>query len=165
MEIHMSRTLHQINTGYTRFGWSMRAISSYLATIYDNWAVRIGVTSPQLTMLLALRDFDPTNSGLPVREVAKRLHVDSSFVTTQSKVLERSGLIRRVASNYDARVVLLSLTPKAASELAKISAKQNQIYEYVFSDLGEQGKETLTVKISALEQKFEKASVLASIDF
>jgi hypothetical protein len=71
--------------------WSIRGIHSLLEVIHGTWANRIGVTTPQLTMVFALRDFDHQGKGLPVKEVARILNVDPTFVTTQSKLLEAKG--------------------------------------------------------------------------
>ena len=43
---------------------------------------------------MALADLDQAD-GVPVNVVSKKLHVDSSFVTTQSKLLEKKGFLRR----------------------------------------------------------------------
>jgi MarR family transcriptional regulator, organic hydroperoxide resistance regulator len=48
-------------------------------------------------ILMAVAELD-RGEGLPVNAVSKMLHVDSSFVTTQSKLLEKKGLMRRRAT-------------------------------------------------------------------
>jgi MarR family transcriptional regulator, organic hydroperoxide resistance regulator len=84
--------------------WSIRGIHSYLEAIHGTWAAQFGVTTPQLTMVFALRDFDNHGTGLRVKEVAKILSVDPTFVTTQSKLLEAKGFGSRNASSEDGRV-------------------------------------------------------------
>ena len=55
-----------------------------------------------------------TGNGVPVKDVSAMLHVDPSFVTTQSKMLEKNGFMRRVPSRQDARVVLRHREHQAA---------------------------------------------------
>jgi len=143
--------------------WSIRGINSLLEVIYGTWANRFGVTTPQLLMVFALRDFDHQRKGLPVKEVAKILNVDPTFVTTQSKLLEANGFISRNASSEDARVVRLSLTDKSLKQLAALSIRQKKINDYIFSGFTEQGMQALVTKVFALKDRMEKASAIASI--
>ena len=94
-----------------RFGWEITAIAVHLQKIRNLWAKALGVSGPQWMILMALSELDQ-GYGVPVKIVAKMLHVDSSFVTTQSKMLEKKGFLRRKTSQVDARVVQMSLTDK-----------------------------------------------------
>ena len=143
--------------------WSIRGINSLLEAIYSTWANRFGVTTPQLLMVFALRDFDHQCKGLPVKEVAKILNVDPTFVTTQSKLLEANGFVSRNASSDDARVVRLSLTDKSLRQLAALSIRQKKINDYIFSGFTEQGMQVLVTKVFALKDRMEKASAIVSI--
>jgi len=143
--------------------WSIRGINSFLEVIYGTWANRFGVTTPQLLMVFALRDFDHQRKGLPVKEVAKFLNVDPTFVTTQSKLLEANGFVSRNASSEDARVVRLSLTDKSLKQLAALSIRQKKINDYIFSGFTEQSLQALVTKVFALKGRMEKASAIASI--
>lgn len=145
--------------------WSIRGIHSLLEAIHDTWANRFGVTTPQLIMVFALRDFDDHGTGLPVKEVARILNVDPTFVTTQSKILEAKGFVSRNASSEDARVVRLSLSDKSLKQLADLSVRQKKINDYIFSDFTEQGMQALVTKVFALKNRMEKASAIASLDF
>lgn len=145
--------------------WSIRGIHSLLEVIHDTWANRFGVTTPQLVMIFALRDFDDHGTGLPVKEVARILDVDPTFVTTQSKILEAKSFVSRNASSEDARVVRLSLTDKSQKQLAELSIRQKKLNGYVFSEFTDQGIEALLTKLFALKNRMEKASAIASLDF
>lgn len=50
------------------------------------------------------------DKDVPVNAIAKKLQGDSFFVTTQSKILEKKGLLCRKTSEQDSRVVQMSLT-------------------------------------------------------
>ena len=57
--------------------WSIRGIHTLLDAIHGTWADRLGVTTSQLLMVFALRDFDDQGAGLRVKEVATLLSVDA----------------------------------------------------------------------------------------
>jgi DNA-binding MarR family transcriptional regulator len=132
--------------------------------IHGVWANRIGVTIPQLTLMLALRDNDSKGTGLPVKEVARILGVDPAFATTQSKILEAKEFIDRKPSTEDGRVVYLCLSNKSLKSLTALSQHQRKINDYIFSEITEQGIQALLMKVIAIKNRMEKASALASID-
>src|SRR3569833_702613 len=80
-----------------RFAWEIAAINVHLQEIRYFWAKTLGVSGPQWMILMALADLDQ-GEGVPVKVVSKMLHVDPSFVTTQSKLLEKKGFMRRKTS-------------------------------------------------------------------
>ncbi len=98
-----------------------------------------------------------------MKEVARILKVDPTFVTTQSKLLEAKGFVSRNASSEDARVVRLSLTDKSLRQLADLSIRQKKINDYIFSEFTEQGMQALVTKVFALQNRMEKASAITSI--
>jgi len=86
-----------------RFLWDIAAVNIHLDEIRQFWARILGISGPQWMILMAVSDLDK-GDGVPVKDVSAMLHVDSSFVTTQSKILEKNGFVRRVPSRDDARV-------------------------------------------------------------
>ena len=66
----------------------------HLEEIRQFWAKTLGISGPQWMILMAMADLDKAD-GVPVNVVSKLLHVDPSFVTTQSKLLEKKGFLRR----------------------------------------------------------------------
>ena len=91
-----------------RFNWTIASIGVHLEELRYFWAKTLGISGPQWMILMALSDMDQ-GDGVPVNVVSKKLHVDSSFVTTQSKLLEKKGFLRRKTSTEDARIVQMSL--------------------------------------------------------
>ncbi|WP_354131114.1 MULTISPECIES: MarR family transcriptional regulator [unclassified Bradyrhizobium] len=81
---------------------------------------------------MAVTDLDK-DGGAPAGVVAKLMKVDPSFITLNSKVLEKVGFVRRKPSVRDARVVQLSLTDKARKRLANIAAQQEELDQFVVS--------------------------------
>lgn len=77
-----------------RFTWEIRSINVCLEDFRQFRASALGITGPQLMILMALMDLDG-NKGGPVNRIAKLMNVDPSFVTTQSKLLEKKGFLHR----------------------------------------------------------------------
>jgi len=112
-------------------------------------------------ILVTLAELD-RDKGVPVNAVAKKLHVDSSFVTTQSKILEKKALLRRKTSAEDARVVQMSLTDKAYKQMAELASRQEAVNEFVFGRLDGEELGDLTQKLAELSQQLEKACLKAT---
>ncbi len=60
------------------------------------------------------------NEGLTQQEIATRLHLDKSSVTSQLQLLEKNGYIQRAVSSTDARKQVVHLTPKTQDILKPI---------------------------------------------
>ncbi|MBV8747742.1 MAG: MarR family transcriptional regulator, partial [Xanthobacteraceae bacterium] len=73
-----------------RFTWVIASVNVHLEELRYFWAKALGISGPQWMIVMALYDLDQ-GGGVAVNAVAKKLHVDSSFVTTQSKLLEKKG--------------------------------------------------------------------------
>jgi MarR family transcriptional regulator, organic hydroperoxide resistance regulator len=146
-----------------RFAWEIASISVHLEEIRQFWARTLGITGPQWMVLTAIADLDKER-GVAVNAVSKMLHVDPSFVTTQSKLLEKKGFLRRKPSPDDARVVLMSLTDKTTKQLAGLAAQQESLAEFVFEEFSERELTDLIGKLGALKNRFEKASLRVALD-
>jgi MarR family transcriptional regulator, organic hydroperoxide resistance regulator len=146
-----------------RFAWEIASIGIHLEEIRQFWARTLGISGPQWMVLTAITDLDKEN-GVPVNTVSKMLHVDPSFVTTQSKLLEKKGLLRRKPSPNDARVVLMSLTDKTSKHLAGLAAQQDALSQFVFEEFSERELADLVGKLGALKSRLEKASLKVALD-
>jgi MarR family transcriptional regulator, organic hydroperoxide resistance regulator len=139
-----------------RFTWEIASINVHLDELRYFWAKALGISGPQWMILMAITDLDQ-GDGIPVNAVAKMLHVDSSFVTTQSKLLEKKGFMRRKPSPDDARVVKMSLTDKSYKQLANLTSQQDEINEFIFEEFEERELLVFTNKLAALKDRIEKA--------
>jgi DNA-binding MarR family transcriptional regulator len=148
---------------FRKFLWEITSINVHLDQIRDFWAQNLGVTGPQWMILMAVSDLD-RGHGVPVKDVSTALRVDPSFVTTQSKMLEKMSLLRRASSNQDARVVLMSLSEKARKHAANLSAKQELFSKFIFSEFNEATLKDILGKLSLLESRLEKAALKLSAD-
>lgn len=139
-----------------RFMWEIRSINVYMEELRKFRANLLGITGPQWMILMALADLD-REGGVPVNVVSKLMHVDSSFVTTQSKLLEKKGLLRRTPSASDARVVQMSLTDKTHKHLASITAQQEALDQFVFGELDIDELIEFADRLTALRHRLERA--------
>jgi MarR family transcriptional regulator, organic hydroperoxide resistance regulator len=146
-----------------RFAWEIVSINVHLQEIRYFWAKTLGISGPQWMILMALADLDQ-GGGVPVKVVSKMLHVDPSFVTTQSKMLEKKGFMRRKTSEDDGRIVQMSLTDKTYKHIASLASQQEALNEFIFAEFGDRELTELTGKLALLKDRLEKACLKVAMD-
>src|SRR6201747_1944968 len=133
-----------------RFSWEIASISAYLDELRQFWAKTLGISGPQWMIVVALADHDQ-GDGVAVNVVSKLLHVDPSFVTTQSKLLEKKGFVRRKTAVEDARIVKMSLTDKTTKHLANLASQQEALNQFIFADFEDRDMADLTDKLATIK--------------
>jgi DNA-binding MarR family transcriptional regulator len=78
--------------------------------------------------------------------------------------LEKKGFLRRKTSTEDARIVQMSLTDKTYKHLAALASQQETLSEFIFAELDNGELEDLTDKLSALQNRLEKACMKVAMD-
>ena len=146
-----------------RFTWVIASINVHLEELRYFWAKANGISGPQWMILMALADLDQ-DDGVPVNAVSKKLHVDSSFVTTQSKLLEKKGFLRRKTAAEDARIVKMSLTDKTYKHLAGLASQQEALNEFIYAELNDKQLGELTETLNKLKNRLEKATLKVVVD-
>jgi DNA-binding MarR family transcriptional regulator len=146
-----------------RFAWVINSVGVHLEELRYFWAKALGISGPQWMILMALADLDDKD-GIPVNVVSKKLHVDPSFVTTQSKLLEKKGFLRRKTSTEDARIVLMSLTDKTYKQMAGLAAQQEALNEFIFAELSNKQLDELIDTLSGLRNRLEKGRLKVIAD-
>jgi MarR family transcriptional regulator, organic hydroperoxide resistance regulator len=146
-----------------QFAWAVASINVHLQEIRYFWAKALGISGPQWMILMALADLDQ-GEGVSVKVVSKMLHVDPSFVTTQSKLLEKKGFMRRRTSEDDARVVQMSLTDKTYKHIASLASQQEALNDFIFAEFGDRELTEFTAKLTSLKNRLEKASLKVTMD-
>jgi MarR family transcriptional regulator, organic hydroperoxide resistance regulator len=146
-----------------RLTWVIASINVHLEELRYFWAKTLGISGPQWMILMALADMDQ-DEGVPVNVVSKKLHVDSSFITTQSKLLEKKGFLRRKTSTEDARIVQMSLTDKTYKHLASLASQQEALNDFIFAELDDAQLDELADKLATLESRLEKARLKVVVD-
>jgi MarR family transcriptional regulator, organic hydroperoxide resistance regulator len=147
-----------------RFSWEIASIGAYLEELRHFWAKTLGISGPQWMIIVALADHDQ-GDGVAVNVVSKMLHVDPSFVTTQSKLLEKKGFVRRKTAVEDARIVKMSLTDKTSKHLANLASQQEALNQFIFAELEDRDLAELTDKLAAIKRRLEKACLKVVADF
>jgi MarR family transcriptional regulator, organic hydroperoxide resistance regulator len=153
----------RIDDSVRRFGWAVAAVSTRLEDLRHCWATTLGVSGPQWLILMAVDDRQG-ESGIPVKDVAAKLEVDPSFVTVQSKNLEKTGFLSRSTSREDSRVILLSLTALARKEIAKLKSRQSLLNEFICAGLSERELNDIIEKLASLSKRLEKASLCLDLE-
>jgi DNA-binding MarR family transcriptional regulator len=146
-----------------RFTWEVASLNVHLQELRYFWAKTLGISGPQWMILMALADLDE-GGGVPVKVVSKMLHVDSSFVTTQSKMLEKKGFVRRKTSADDARIVEMSLTDKSYKHMANLASQQEALNEFIFAEFSDRELAEFTGKLASLKNRLEKACLMVAVD-
>ncbi len=97
--------------------FALYSTSLLMTKVYKPLLQALGLTYPQYLAMMVLWEGD----GITVGEISSRLLTDPGSVTPLLKRLEAEGLLKRVRSSADERVVQLYLTDKgrALRERAK----------------------------------------------
>ncbi|QDW40791.1 MarR family transcriptional regulator [Bradyrhizobium sp. KBS0727] len=159
----MGETAPKNQDAIRRFAWVINSVGVHLEELRYFWAKALGISGPQWMILMALADLDDKD-GVPVNVVSKKLHVDPSFVTTQSKLLEKKGFLRRKASTEDARIVLMSLTDKTYKQMAGLAAQQEALNAFIFAELSNKQLDDLIDTLSGLRNRLEKGRLKVIAD-
>lgn len=156
--------LERCNEFARSLNWEIISINSHLEALRRFRAKALGITGPQWLLLMAVADLDKDH-GVPCNAVSKMMHVDPSFVTTQSKLLEKKGLLRRKPSAVDARVVQMSLTAKTYKHLSILAAQQENLDDFVFSPFNDCDLVAFVERLVAVKERLFKARLKATLDF
>ena len=146
-----------------RLALEIASIHLHIQEIRAVLAKAMGISSPQWAILMALMDLDP-GGGLPVKAVSKILSVDPSFVTTQSKLLEKKGFLHRRTSTEDGRVVRMSVTDKTRRLMDELSPKRARLKEIILAEFTEPELEEFTSKLSAMRDLLARANLKSALE-
>jgi DNA-binding MarR family transcriptional regulator len=139
-----------------RFASTTANLAVFLEEIRHFRAKSMGISGPQFAILMTIMNLDE-GDGVSVRHVAKAIHVDSSFITTQSKLMEKKALIRRKLDAADARVVKLSLSDKAYKAIAGLAAEEQSLNDFIFAEFSNEALADLVQQLAVLKLRLEKA--------
>ncbi|PIT03040.1 transcriptional regulator [Bradyrhizobium nitroreducens] len=145
------------------FIWNIREIYSHLEEIHKSWAELLQITEPQWLILMAVEELDD-GRGVAGVDIAQKLQFYQPFVTNQTKSLEKRGLLSRQPRADDGRYVLMSLTAKAKTELAKLAKRKLALNSTMFNEFDEKSLAELNVSLAAIAKNGRLASRLLAID-
>jgi DNA-binding MarR family transcriptional regulator len=101
----------------------------------DAFAAIVGISGVQYEILMLVSRAD----GLPVGEVAARLHRSGAVITIEANKLAERGILAKAADPADGRRVLLKSTAKSAALLERLAPFQVRINDVLFESLDGKG--------------------------
>jgi MarR family transcriptional regulator, organic hydroperoxide resistance regulator len=104
-----------------------------ITKLYRNLLEDLDMTYPQYLVMLLLWEKD----GMTVKEIGKRLFLDSGTLTPMLKRMEANGIIKRRRSTEDERSVIISLTKKGEQLKQKAECIPSKLVEDMSLDNGE----------------------------
>ncbi|ELK46730.1 MarR family transcriptional regulator [Halobacillus sp. ACCC02827] len=121
--------------------FSLYAATREMTKMYRPLLADLNITYPQYLVLLALWEESP----LTVKELGRRLYLDSGTLTPMLKRMESEGLIRRERSTRDERSVDVVLTDKGKEAEEKAECIPDLLLERLHMEEADilQLKETL----------------------
>ncbi|TQN31736.1 MarR family transcriptional regulator [Haloactinospora alba] len=91
--------------------FAVYSASRALTGLYRELLAGTGLTYPQYLVMLVLWE----QGTVPVKELGERLRLDSGTLSPLLRRLETSGLVRRIRSSQDERVVRVALTQRGTA--------------------------------------------------
>jgi DNA-binding MarR family transcriptional regulator len=97
----------------------------------DAFAALAGISGAQYEILMLVSRAD----GVPVGEVAARLHRSGAFITIEANRLVDAGILQKASDPADGRRVLLKTTEKAMDLLERMAPYQQRVNDVLFEFL------------------------------
>ncbi|MGI9281663.1 MAG: MarR family winged helix-turn-helix transcriptional regulator [Endozoicomonas sp.] len=119
---------------YQKLLRNLDQLSSMMTSVKKIMAEKIGLSTPQLNILLTLAEPDNTR-GVNVRDVASILNVSGAFITVEVNKLVEAGYILKATNPKDRRSVLLRLTRNGKRKIDATLIELEQYNEQVFGHL------------------------------
>ncbi|WP_239456778.1 MULTISPECIES: MarR family transcriptional regulator [unclassified Exiguobacterium] len=85
------------------------------------------------------------------KELQQRVNVDNAAVTRHLKHLETNGMIQRVRSESDNRVILVSLTAEGATRITQLRQQKDDFLESLLTGFTEEEQDQLAQMIQRIE--------------
>lgn len=114
-----------------------------LQQIRDALARRMGVTTPQYSILMTLAR-RPTDGATGVKDLAERLRVSVPFVVNETKKLGKLGLVAKLPVAEDKRKVDIVLTEQGRALIEAVSPTQTEVNDVLFGRLDKASFERLS---------------------
>ncbi|MCA1061220.1 MarR family transcriptional regulator [Rossellomorea aquimaris] len=120
-----------------------------ITKLYRSLLEEIGVTYPQYLALLVLWE----EKMISVKELGRKLFLDSGTLTPMLKRMEAHGLVERKRSIEDERSVVITLTDKGEALKEKAECVPSRLLERLDMDVDEviQLDKTLTTILDRLQ--------------
>lgn len=97
----------------------------------DAFAAIVGISGVQYEILMLVSRAE----GLPIGEVAARLHRSGAFITVEANGLVQKGILEKGSDPADGRKVLLRMNRKSFQMLERLAPFQVRINDVLFEQL------------------------------
>lgn len=121
-----------------------------ITKLYRGLLEEIGVTYPQYLVLLVLWE----EKTVSVKELGKKLFLDSGTLTPMLKRMEANGLVERRRSAKDERSVVITLTKKGEAMEDKAACVPSRLVERL--EMGGEELEQLDRTLTTILGKLQK---------
>lgn len=111
--------------------FSIYAASRAITKIYRPFLDKLGITYPQYLVMLILWE----DETITLKDLSKKLYLDSGTLTPLLKRLESMELIKRVRSMEDERLLCVSLTEKGRGMKAAAMKVPECVIGSIHSDI------------------------------
>jgi MarR family transcriptional regulator, organic hydroperoxide resistance regulator len=111
------------------------AFASRLEAIRAGFGQLIGLTGSQYTILICISHLGEEDGGVGVNQIADHLNYSGAFVTVEANSLTAQGLVRKRQNPDDRRRVLLTVSKKGRSLLARLAPTQRQVNDALFATM------------------------------
>lgn len=108
-----------------------------------------GLTGPQVTAIKVLENF----GALSLTDLSARMSATNSTMTGIADRMERDGLVERIRSETDRRVVQIELTEKGRALAAQIPVASMALFADALRSLDERDRRDLTRILRRLTDK------------
>jgi DNA-binding MarR family transcriptional regulator len=136
-------------------------IAARIERIRVHFASRLGISGPQYSLLRAVASLQG-RQGASIGIVAEHLHVTSTFVTAQSRMLAQRDFLKKREDTADRRISRLSLTPKGERLVDEIIDGVRPINDIFFGGLQTREFEALSAILEKLVDSSRNAMIQIS---
>jgi DNA-binding MarR family transcriptional regulator len=124
----------------------IRRAARQVCRIYNETLKPVGLTNGQFSLMALLAGLGPS----PLSVLAEQMGADRTTLTATLKPLEREKLVQSAADPEDARIRLLSLTPKGMARIDEASALWQAAQTKIEKKLGAIKSNSLRSHLQAL---------------
>lgn len=146
---------------FQKLVFDLFTISSRIERVRVHFASKLGISGPQYSLLRAVASLQG-KEGVSIRTAAEHLHVTSTFITVQSRVLAERGFLRKRDDAMDRRVSRLSLTLKGERLVDEIVEEVRPINDMFFGALQKYEFEALSAIMEKLVDSSRNAIIRIS---
>jgi DNA-binding MarR family transcriptional regulator len=120
-----------------------------------------GLSGAQYSMLVSLGHLTRNGERVSVNTLAEHLHVSGTYVTAESKGLEKLRLLRRDPNPDDRRSVLLSLDEPGRLLLDDLLPSVRVVNDALFADLNSKSFAVFCAELPNLVKRADEALLVA----